>query len=170
MPGFFDFDDIDTFTTGAVGRPGQRTFFLQVRNAGQNVNVKCEKQQVAAIAQYVRRLLSDLPTPDDRPLAESLEISTPGEASFVVGPIGLAYDQELDRFVLMLEEVVETDDEGEPLPESIEDQGRLRFRLTRAQALAFCDHADEVVSAGRPTCMFCGQPIDPDGHPCPRMN
>ena len=72
--------------------------------------------------------------------------------------------------MLMLEEAVETDEEGEPLPESIEDQGRLRFRLTRGQALAFCDHADEVVSAGRPTCIFCGQPMDPDGHPCPRMN
>jgi uncharacterized repeat protein (TIGR03847 family) len=170
MPGFFDFDDIDTFTTGALGRPGQRTFFLQVRLADQRVNVKCEKQQVAAIAQYVRRLLSDLPAPEDRPLPQALELSPPNDADFIVGPIGLAYDQELDRFVLMLEEVVETDEEGEPLPESIEDQGRLRFRLTRGQALAFCDHAEVIVSAGRPTCMFCGQPMDPDGHPCPRMN
>ncbi len=170
MSGFFDFDDIDTFTTGAFGEPGHRIFFLQVRFAGAQVNVKCEKQQVAAIAQYVRRLLSDLPDPNDRPLPQSLELAAPSDPDFIVGPIGLAYDQELDRFVLMLEEAVETDEEGEPLPESIEDQGRLRFRLTRGQALAFCDHADEVVSAGRPTCIFCGQPMDPDGHPCPRMN
>jgi uncharacterized repeat protein (TIGR03847 family) len=170
VPGFFDFDDIDSFTTGAIGRPGQRTFFLQVRLAGQRVNVKCEKQQVAAISQYVRRLLSDLPAPEDRPLPHALELAAAEHADFIVGPIGLAFDQELDRFVLMFEEVVETDEEGEPLAESIEDQGRLRFRLTRGQALAFCDHADGVVSAGRPACIFCGLPMDPDGHPCPRMN
>lgn len=166
----FDFDDVDTFTAGAVGEPGHRTFYMQVRLAGSRVSVKCEKQQVAAISQYVRRLLADLPAPEDRPLSQALELAVPDGADFVVGPIGLAYDQGLDRFVLMLEEVVETDDEGEPMAESIEDQGRLRFRLTRGQALAFCDHADGVVSAGRPTCVFCGQPMDSEGHPCPRMN
>lgn len=170
MSGFFDFDDVDAFTTGAIGEPGHRTFFIQVRLAGRRVSVKCEKQQVSAISQYVRRLLADLPAPEDRPLAQALELLHPADPDFVVGPIGLAYDQELDRFVMMLEEIVETDEEGEPLAESIEAQGHLRFRLTRGQALAFCDHADDVVSAGRPTCVFCGQPMNPDGHPCPRMN
>jgi uncharacterized repeat protein (TIGR03847 family) len=42
--------------------------------------------------------------------------------------------------------------------------------VTRSQAAAFCERADDLVAAGRPTCSFCGFPIDPDGHPCPRMN
>ena len=102
MSGFFDFDDIDTFTTGAFGEPGQRTFFLQVRFAGAQVNLKCEKQQVAAIAQYVRRLLSDLPGPVERPLPQSLELAAPSDPDFIVGPIGLDYHLELYRFFLML--------------------------------------------------------------------
>lgn len=170
MSGFFDFDDIDTFTTGAIGEPGHRTFYLQVRVAGHRVSVKCEKQQVAAMSQYVRRLLADLPTPEDRPLEQALELVLPADPDFVVGPIGLAFDQELDRFVLMLEEAIETDEEGEPLLDATDEQGHLRFRLTRGQALAFCDHADGIVSAGRPTCVFCGQSMNPDGHACPRMN
>ena len=37
-------------------------------------------------------------------------------------------------------------------------------------ARAFCERAEAVVSAGRPSCDFCGNPLDPDGHLCPRMN
>ena len=51
-----------------------------------------------------------------------------------------------------------------------DDRGHIRLYMTRSQAAAFCDHADELVAAGRPNCQWCGNPIDPDGHPCPRMN
>ena len=46
----------------------------------------------------------------------------------------------------------------------------MRMFLTRSQALAFCERSEATVAAGRPLCQFCGLPIDPDGHPCPRMN
>ncbi len=176
MSELWEFGDIDTFTTGAVGVPGQRTFFVQVRSGDQRVTVKCEKQQVSALAEYLGRLLTDLPAPDDLPMHETLELVSP-QPSFSVGPMGLAYDQELDRFVVMLEELVfdaDDDDEDEdevPLIDREEpDPSRMRVHLTRAQAAAFCARAEQVVAAGRPNCLFCGQPIDPDGHPCPRMN
>ena len=60
---FFEFDDVDAFTTGTVGVPGNRTFYMQVRAEGQWVTIKCEKQQTAAIVQYLRKVLSDLPPP-----------------------------------------------------------------------------------------------------------
>jgi uncharacterized repeat protein (TIGR03847 family) len=91
--------------------------------------------------------------------------------AFSVGPIGLAYDQEIDRFVLMLEEFVAPDpDTGEPDPEAAVDAGRIRFRITRGQALAFAERSAQVVAAGRPPCTWCGLPMDPRGHACPRMN
>ena len=49
MSVFYEFDDVDAFTVGTVGRPGERTFYLQVRAEGTRVTVKCEKQQTAAI-------------------------------------------------------------------------------------------------------------------------
>lgn len=165
---YYEFDEVDAFTTGTVGRPGSRTFFIQARASGQQVNVKCEKQQAAAIAQYLRRILNDLPDVSDRPIASSLEPLAPTEIAFVLGPIGLAYDTEGDRFMVQLEEVAELDEDGEPV-EDVE-QGRLRLYISRGQAQAFCDQTDGVVAAGRPACIFCGGPIDPDGHPCPRMN
>lgn len=166
---FYDFDEVDAFTTGTVGRPGARTFFLQARVDGRQVNVKCEKQQVAAIAQYLRRLLTDLPEPADRPVAGALEARPPERFAFVLGAIGLSYEPDIDRVVMQLDELVEVDDEGEPLVDD-DDRGKMRVLLTRAQAAAFCDHGETVVAAGRPNCIFCGGPIDPDGHACPRMN
>ena len=181
MSVFFEFDEVDAFTTTAIGEPGSRTFYLQARAGGQRVTVRCEKQQVSAIAQYLRRVLSDLPPPEDRPLPGALEAADPaGAESFVLGPIGLGYDRGNDRLLVQLEELVEADmaddqsdeEDEEPaaLVEDSTDRGRVRLYVTRGQAIAFCDHADEVVAAGRPSCMWCGYPIDPDGHPCPRMN
>jgi uncharacterized repeat protein (TIGR03847 family) len=170
VSGYFEFDDVETFTAGALGRPGARTFLLQARVEGRRVTVKCEKQQVGALAQYLRQLLSDLPAPNDLPLAASLELVAPSEPEFIVGPMSLGYAREIDRFVFTAEELVETDEEGEPVEESLDDRGRLRLYLTRSQALAFALRSDDLMAQSRPTCHFCGLPIDPDGHPCPRMN
>jgi uncharacterized repeat protein (TIGR03847 family) len=191
MTAYYEFEEVDAFTTGAIGRPGARTFYLQARVGKQRVAVKCEKQQVAAIVQYLRRVLNDLPPPEERPLPGALELALPVSELFVLGPIGLGYDRANDRLVVQLEELVEADvadadadddeDEDEDStgeeslgadaidPDDVE-RGHVRVYVSRSQAAAFCDHADEVVAAGRPTCQWCGNPIDPDGHPCPRMN
>ena len=67
MGDLYEFEDVDAFTTGAVGSPGQRTFYVQIRGDGRRVTLKCEKQQVDALSQYLHRLLNDLPVPHDRP-------------------------------------------------------------------------------------------------------
>ena len=180
MSAFYEFEDVDAFTTGAIGQPGSRVFFLQARHGRRRVAVKCEKQQVSAIAQYLRRVLSDLPPPDDRPVAGSLELIEPVEEVFVLGPIGLGYDRSTDRLVVQLEELgseAESDEDYDPeLGADFEDEpsdsadGHIRIYVTRGQATSFCDRAEQVVAAGRPECRWCGHPIDPDGHPCPRMN
>ena len=168
---FYEFDEVDTFTAAAIGEPGSRVFYLHARAGQQRVTVKCEKQQVTAIAQYLRRVLSDLPPPEDRPLP--FDLRDPGEQSFVLGPIGLGYDRGNDRLLVQLEELVpstgEDDDEVAIVSED-PDRGHVRLYVTRSQAAAFCEYADELVAAGRPNCQWCGNPIDPDGHPCPRMN
>jgi uncharacterized repeat protein (TIGR03847 family) len=167
MSVFFEFDEVDAFTTGAIGEPGHRTFFLQARAGRQRVTIRCEKQQVAAIVEYLRRVLSDLPPADERPVPAAMELAAPADEVFVLGPIGLGYDRANDRVLVQLEELIVGDDDAEP---DTDDRGHLRVFVSRGQAAAFCDHADRVVAAGRPPCSWCGQPIDPDGHPCPRMN
>ncbi len=168
MSVFYEFDEVSAFTVGTVGRPGERIFLLQARADGERVTVKCEKQQTAAIVQYLRRVLADLPPAEDRPMSGALELREPLDAVFVLGPIGLGYDRANDRVLIQLEEVGELDEEGEMVDN--DDRGHVRLYLSRGQAAAFCDHADGVVEAGRPACQWCAFPMDPDGHDCPRMN
>jgi uncharacterized repeat protein (TIGR03847 family) len=170
MSVYYDFDEVDAFTVGALGEPGARTFFIQARRGATRVTVKCEKQQASAIADYLRRLLNDLPAPTEKPMPSAMELAAPFDAAFVLGPVGLGYDKGTDRVLLQLEEVVTLDEEGEPVDEDDDDRGHLRVFLTRSQAAAYCEHADQVVAAGRPACRWCNQPMNPDGHVCPRMN
>jgi uncharacterized repeat protein (TIGR03847 family) len=169
MSVYYDFDEVDAFTVGAIGQPGARVFFLQARRGTTWVSVKCEKQQASAIADYLRRVLNDLPDPTEKPVPAAMELAAPVDAAFVLGPVGLGYDRATDRVLVQLEEVIELDEEGEAVDEDA-DRGHLRVFLTRSQAAAFCEHTDAVVSAGRPACRWCTQPINPEGHACPRMN
>ena len=173
MTVWFDFDEVDAFTVGTVGKPGARTFFLQVRRGTTHVTVKCEKQQAAAIAQYLRRVLSDLPEPTERPMPGAMELTDSFESAFVLGPVGLGYNRESDTVLVQLDEVPLVDEDDEPVDTDADDDddlGHVRLLLTRSQAAAFCARADEIVAAGRATCRWCSRPIDPDGHACPRMN
>ena len=167
---FYEFDEVDSLTVGAMGQPGQRTFYLQARRGTTRVSVKCEKQQASAISEYLRKVLSDLPVPADTPRPVAMDLAAPFDAAFVLGPIGLGYDRENDRVLVQMEEVVPVDEEGEADPELAAARGHVRVFLTRGQAHAFCEHADTVVAAGRPPCTWCGLPLDPEGHACPRMN
>jgi uncharacterized repeat protein (TIGR03847 family) len=172
MSAFYEFEDVDAFTAGAIGQPGSRVFFLQARHGRQRVGIKCEKQQVSAIAQYLSKVLNDLPPPNEKPLPAALELVEPIDEVFVLGPIGLGYDRASDRLVVQLEEVrfddpdVDDDDDDD----DVSGDGHVRLYVTRGQAASFVEHAEQVVAAGRPECRWCAHPIDPDGHPCPRMN
>jgi uncharacterized repeat protein (TIGR03847 family) len=164
---YFESDDVDAFTTAAIGEPGSRTFYLQIRSQGRHITMKCEKQQVAALSQYIRQLLADAPDVRERPLDDAMQMSTPSDVEFVVGTVGIAYDPRSDQMVIQIDEM--RDDEA--FTEGEDDEvGRVRIYISRGQAAAFCEHADDVVAAGRPACIFCGRPKNVDGHACPRMN
>lgn len=181
MPFFADFEHVDVLTTGAVGSPGRRTFYLQARMGARSVTVRCEKQQAAAISQYLRRALKHLPVPEGQPPRNVMNLSEPVDEVFVLGAVALEFNRSVDHFVLHLREFAGPDDDDGAVDEADmefgdddgddEERGaQVRVSLTRAQAMAFCEHTDRVVSAGRPDCVFCERPVDPDGHFCPRMN
>lgn len=163
---FFEFDEVDGFGVGAIGEPGQRVFYLQAKAGSLQLDIKCEKQQVAAIAEYLRKVLNDLPAPD--PASIDAGITAPLNPAFVLGPVGLGYNREHDRLMLQFDEIV-VEDEASSEADAL-DRGHLRVFISRAQALAFCNRAEAVVTAGRPPCPWCNGPLDPGGHVCPRMN
>jgi uncharacterized repeat protein (TIGR03847 family) len=58
----------------------------------------------------------------------------------------------------------------EAIDDDAEGPDTLRVRLSAEAARVFVNRAIEVVAAGRLPCPLCGQPLDPQGHICPRRN
>jgi uncharacterized repeat protein (TIGR03847 family) len=160
MSDSFDFDAPDHFTAGAVGPQGERVFYIQGRQRGRLVTLKSEKEQVRALATYLAQLLDKLPTASEPP-PDSVDLLEPVDAAWPVASLGLGWDEERQRIVVVAESVVE--EEGD-------EAATARFAITRAQATAFVERAEALVKAGRPICPMCSQPKDPSGHVCPRSN
>jgi uncharacterized repeat protein (TIGR03847 family) len=161
------FPSLDRLTVGAIGEPGQRLFFLQARRGGQVVTLKVEKAQVAALAELIVRTLADLPATG--PLPEDLEPDLFVEPDWIVGALGLAYDSDADRLLLMAAEVTGDPDREPDLLDNGEN-AVARLGATREQVAALADRGAMLVAAGRPPCPLCGFPLDPSGHSCPKLN
>jgi uncharacterized repeat protein (TIGR03847 family) len=58
----------------------------------------------------------------------------------------------------------------EAADDDVEGPDTLRVRLTADAARGFVNRAIEIVASGRLPCPLCGQPLDPQGHICPRRN
>ena len=159
MSSSFTLESPDLFTAGTIGPPGQRVFYLQAGREAQVVSLRLEKTQVAALVTYLAGMLADMPPPGDIP-STGMDLIEPVVAEWVVGSLGVSYDEDADRVVLLAEELVE---EGEPA-------ARARVTATREQIAALAVQGAEAVAAGRPPCPLCGQPLDPEGHTCPRLN
>ncbi|HMC38498.1 MAG TPA: DUF3090 family protein [Acidimicrobiales bacterium] len=171
----FELPEAEWATVGAVGEPGHRTFYLQARQESQLVTLKLEKQHVAAIAQFLSEILSDLPAPEQEGDDAGAALVEPVLAEWPVGSLQLAYDSTSDRVVILAEEMGEGDEEdeageGEPEDGFDRDRGAARLGLTRASAALIVRVGAELISAGRPLCTLCGRPMDPEGHSCPRTN
>jgi uncharacterized repeat protein (TIGR03847 family) len=158
----FDLPEPEGFTTGAIGPKGQRVFYLQAREGTLVVSLKLEKQQVGALADYLEQMLDDLPS-ESQPPVTAPDLVDPGSPDWVVGGLGVAYDERLDRIVLIAEELVGDDDEDAA-------PAVARFHLRRDQVRAFVPHARSIVAAGRPPCPYCGRPMDPTTNFCPCSN
>jgi uncharacterized repeat protein (TIGR03847 family) len=160
------FEGPTRFAVGADGEPGSRLFFLQAQGSdGPQVSVKCEKQQAAALAEYLEGILADLPTEDEVD-PSSTEVQPPGDMVWTAGVMAVAYDEPADRIVVMVEELL-SDDEAEA---RIDGPATLRVSLTRGQVQMFIEQVRELIAGGRPPCRLCGRPLDPAGHACPRLN
>jgi uncharacterized repeat protein (TIGR03847 family) len=162
-----DFDAPDHCTVGVIGEVGNRLFLFYFRQGITEVTVKVEKQQVSVLAGYLGRIVKELGRPGHLP--DDLTFYGSEDPEWVVGTIGVSYDEEIDRIVIVLEEVGGEDEDDEE--DDDEESGHvLRIALSREQAAAFAIHATRLVEAGRPPCPLCGLPLDPAGHDCPRTN
>ena len=167
----------ERFVAGTVGAPGDRSFYLQAIQEARTVSVLLEKQQVTVLAERITALLSEVsrrfgseePTAGGNPDADPLAV--PLEEEFRVGTMGLGWDADSRSVVVELLAVSEEEvDESVVLDDTEEGPDALRVFLSPDQARAFAERAERVVSAGRPPCPLCAEPLDPAGHVCIRLN
>jgi len=172
-----DFDWPDRLAVGAVGRPGQRTFYLQVRDGSQGLTVSLEKEQSAALADRMDELLDELMAADGNPasipaqapdgLDDSDPLDTPIVDQFRVGLITLGWDPSTAQVVIEALPLMDDDLEGVTSPDEAEPAEMLRIRIPVGAARAFSKRTRRIVLAGRPYCPLCLNPMDPEGHECP---
>jgi uncharacterized repeat protein (TIGR03847 family) len=152
---------------GTIGEPGERAFFIQARSKGRVISVALEKAQVQAIANRLELIVAEVRKSNPLISVESFPqddapLETPVDEEFQVGAISLAWNElhQLLSFELYELEDDEQDEEGQVL--------EINFSL--GMAITFAQRSKALVSAGRLPCPFCGIPIDPRGHLCPRAN
>lgn len=161
----YDMNPCDRITIGTLGEPGNRTFYLQGVQGLDSYAVVIEKEQANALAQALEETLSKLeddyelrPARADNIAARDLEMQLPVEERFRVAQLGIGFESNSGLVVISCEGA-----EGE-------EEVVVRYWVTRDQAAALIRHARSMVAGGRPICPLCGQPMDPDGHFCPRQN
>ena len=104
----FDLDPADRFTAGAVGEPGERTFYIQARNKLEFLTLLCEKQQVFLLARELRRVLSMIPDEPDETTevpAYDLELVEPLDPEWRIGAMSIEFDPERDRVIVLFREL-----------------------------------------------------------------
>ena len=163
----YEFTTPERFVAGTVGEPGERAFYLQIRSNARLFSVAVEKAQVQAISARLEVMVAEIRKSNPLMIMEKLPIDdapleSPIDAEFQIGAMSLAWDEESTLICVELFEL--EDDEEDSEGEVVE------INVTVAMAGAFAARSKAVVNAGRLPCPFCGIPIDPRGHLCPRAN
>jgi uncharacterized repeat protein (TIGR03847 family) len=142
-------DPVTRITADAIGTPGRRTFFIQAERGIDRVELLCEKQQVQALADAIDELVANLEQQfglarqADQTIDEAkMRLKEPVDPLFRVGAMGLGYDANRDRVLLVAQELVAEDEERDPR--------ETRFFATRGQMEALSAYARTVIGKGRP--------------------
>ena len=172
------FENPDRFTVGTVGQPGERTFFIQVRENNRLVSLSLEKSQVQALAERLTMMVKEIKQIDPTFIFRSLPrdeapLETPIEEEFRIGVIGLSFDSTLQRIQIDMQAISENADESVEFSDEKLLDGDVeivRALIDPSEVERFSKRTSALMSAGRQPCPFCGGPLDPRGHLCPRAN
>jgi len=167
-----EFQETQSLAAGAIGRPGERVFYVQAEQPGMRISILLEKQQVAMLAAeagaFLDRLDVEFPENGDNnawPLPRSI-VEEPAVPLFRARTIGIGFEPDRQRVLIELQENFPEDEESLEEPEGF----IVKIYATRAQVRAMSVFGAASVGQGRPPCPLCTFPMDLDRHICPRWN
>ena len=159
----YRFGAVSRASAEAIGVPGERTFRLALESGAASASVWLEKEQLYHLAIYIQEIIGSLSSSAKAKEGEAPEPQWSGQITTVeaaVAKLSLGHDASSSHILFLIY------DAGEP-----EDgAATLSFWLSLSQSEELAKEAVTVCAAGRPRCFLCGQPINPDGHMCPRAN
>ncbi|MEW6716926.1 MAG: DUF3090 domain-containing protein [Chloroflexota bacterium] len=169
-PQEIDINPVTHITTDAIGPPGKRVFYIQAWQGDRVTSLIVEKLQIQTLAIGVEQFLVEIHKKFPHLSATStnydedkMHIHPPVDPIFRVGEFGLGYDPDHDQMVLVAREFL-------PEDKDISEARIVRFWCTRSQIHSMTRWGIEVASRGREICPQCNDPIDPEGHFCPKKN
>jgi uncharacterized repeat protein (TIGR03847 family) len=161
---------VTNITADAIGKPGERTFFLQAQKDERIVTLLVEKVQLQGIMEGIDEFFKmigkhhpGLPAVEGTHQEADMQLKPPIKPAFRIGDIGVTFDADRDMVCLVMREL--NLDMEEQKGERI-----ARWWCTRRQWLALAHWSKEVIARGRPICPQCLQPMEPEGHFCPKKN
>jgi uncharacterized repeat protein (TIGR03847 family) len=176
-----DLGSVEIVGAEAIGQPGQRRFRLFAMIHNISVALWMEKEQLYNLSIALDRILAQLtegrvlrteaqassPTP---PQVAPANFPTKPEFEFQVGQLRISYDDRRNLLILTSIPLGIVMDPGEEPQLILRDEDTLSFRFTLQQAKELASSITILVSSGRPTCPFCGTPLDGGPHACVKQN
>ena len=190
MSNVIELNPVDFVTIGTIGPKGKRTFHLQAGQDNRIVSFTIEKEQAHALSSAIAELLDDIDAHDDsRTEADfsnlDMELREPIEPLFRIAQMGLAYEANENKVILVAQEFVpqadgelDEDDDIDDLADvdelDVEEEAQAAFNLfessegepqvvrmwcTREQMRALSLHAMDTVKSGRPDAKQNGRII-----------
>lgn len=165
----YDFKSVTRLEAEALGQPGQRTFrLIAASDRGETAVLWIEKEQLQALGEAIDRLLAQVgprrtrrldagPQPP-RPVAALLD---PPTVEFKIGQLGLGYDVEENRCLLIAHDIEELSEGSSPVLRCLISQGQFRH---------LSEQIASIMASGRPLCPMCGLPLSDSPHFCPPSN
>ena len=173
MANVIELNPVDYVTVGTIGPKGQRTFHLQAGKDNRVVSFTIEKEQARGLAEAIKELLEDIDERDNTVTEADfsqldMDLREPIEPLFRISQMGLAYEADDNKIILIAQEFVpssqlldedDEEDEFDFVDGDEEDPGVVRMWCTREQMKALSLHAIDIVKSGRPDAKQNGRII-----------
>lgn len=176
-----DLGPVEVLGAEAIGQPGQRRFRLFVQTMRGAAIIWIEKEQLNSLSLALDRFLAQVTEGQvlrieaqagDRPLNEGMPVWFPQSSAheFQVGQMKINYDERTMQFQLSAVPLEVLMERGREPQVFMDEERAILFLFTQRQAQRLSSNITQVVTAGRPVCPLCHQPLDGSPHACIRQN
>ena len=154
----------------SFGQPGRRTFRIDLHSGSAFCSMWLEKEQLFQLGMYLRDFIAGLSAEEKARESSPQERAWGGgeeTIDFKAGQMYLSHDRETNSFYMQAHE---RETEEAQAGSTLQEAQSVSFWMTLPQATELAEESLRICASGRPTCFLCGQPINPEGHACPRAN